>query len=210
MKITATIGYLLWVLSWLNAANANAEQNIVILGDSLSAAYGLDERDGWVELLRRRLSREGIESEVINASISGETTGGGLNRLPKLLDNYQPKLLIIELGGNDGLRGYPIRQMQNNLQQMIAMAQEQNTEVVLLGMRIPPNYGKRYSDLFYNAFQKIAEKMNVTLVPFFLEGIATKPELMQSDGIHPTQEAQATMLDNVWPDIQHQIHQLTE
>ena len=206
MKFTAAIWYLLWAFSSLTAAYANAAQNIVVLGDSLSAAYGLDERDGWVQLLRNQLDRDGIDSEVINASISGETTGGGLNRLPKLLENYQPKLLIIELGGNDGLRGYPIRQMQNNLQKMIAMAQEQNAEVVLLGMRIPPNYGKRYSDLFFNAFQQIAEKMKVTLVPFFLEGIATKPELMQSDGIHPTQEAQATMLDNVWPVIAESLN----
>lgn len=206
IKLTTAIWYLLWAFSSLSAVNARAEQNIVVLGDSISAAYGLDERDGWVQLLRNRLNQEDINREVINASISGETTGGGLNRLSKLLDTYQPEILIIELGGNDGLRGYPIKQMKTNLQKMIRMAQEQNAEVILLGMRIPPNYGKRYSDLFFNSYQQLSEQMTVTLIPFFLEGVADKAELMQPDGIHPTQKAQARLLDNAWPAINDSIN----
>lgn len=199
MKTLNSIFYSLMItIGALASANTAAEQKMVILGDSLSAAYGIDEDQGWVQLLRNRLSNSNIKTKVINASISGETTGGGLNRLAKILREYQPKLLVIELGGNDGLRGYPIKHMKNNLQKMIKMAKDQHTEVILLGMKIPPNYGQRYSELFYNSYFSTAEKMEVALVPFFLEGVATNPELMQADGIHPTARGQQRMLNNVW------------
>lgn len=199
MKTLNSIFYsLIITIGSLASANASTEQTMVILGDSLSAAYGIDEEQGWVQLLRNRLSDNNIKIRVINASISGETTGGGLNRLSKILREYQPKLLVIELGGNDGLRGYPIKHMKKNLQKMIKMAQDQQAKVILLGMKIPPNYGQRYSELFYNSYLSTAEKMGVALVPFFLEGVATNPELMQTDGIHPTVEGQPRMLNNVW------------
>ena len=180
---------------------AAATQNIIVLGDSLSAAYGIDEQDGWVQLLRNRLDDHNHEARVINASISGETTGGGLSRLPKLMESYQPALLIVELGGNDGLRGYPIGQMKNNLTRIVELGQQHGARVILLGIRIPPNYGKRYSDLFFNTFAAVAEKTQTPLVPFFLDGIGTNRKLMQADGIHPTKEAQSMMLENVWPTI---------
>lgn len=199
MKTLNSIFYsLIITIGSLASANASTEQTMVILGDSLSAAYGIDEEQGWVQLLRNRLSDNNIKIRVINASISGETTGGGLNRLSKILREYQPKLLVIELGGNDGLRGYPIKHMKKNLQKMIKMAQDQQAKVILLGMKIPPNYGQRYSELFYNSYLSTADKMGVALVPFFLEGVATNPELMQTDGIHPTVEGQPRMLNNVW------------
>lgn len=199
MKTLNSIFYsLIITIGSLASANASTEQTMVILGDSLSAAYGIDEEQGWVQLLRNRLSNNNIKIRVINASISGETTGGGLNRLSKILREYQPKLLVIELGGNDGLRGYPIKHMKKNLQKMIKMAQDQQAKVILLGMKIPPNYGQRYSELFYNSYLSTADKMGVALVPFFLEGVATNPELMQTDGIHPTVEGQPRMLNNVW------------
>lgn len=188
----------------LRAEPACADNNgsILVLGDSLSAARGIDERDGWVSLLRQRLEQNSIDREVVNASISGETSGGGSGRLPALLEKYQPSLVILELGGNDGLRGYPIPTMRKNLQKAIDLSHQHNAQVLLVGMQIPPNYGPRYSRLFSDTYPDLAAKNQIALVPFFLEGVAGQPELMQNDGIHPTEEGQPQMLENVWPSLQ--------
>jgi len=174
---------------------------ILVLGDSLSAAYGIDEEEGWVNLLNERLEREGYPHTVVNASVSGETSEGGLNRLPRLLSEHNPEWVILELGGNDGLRGYPVGDLADNLTAMIQLSREQGAEVLLLGMQIPPNYGPRYTDQFTAVYPQLAEEKEVPLVAFMLEGIATKDELMQRDGIHPNAEAQPKILENVWPTL---------
>jgi len=178
-----------------------------VLGDSLSAGYGMKEAQGWVQLLRNRLQEQQFEMTVINASVSGETSSGGNARLNKLLARHQPSWVIIELGGNDGLRGYPINSLRQQLQQSIEKSQQQGAQVMLLGMQIPPNYGKRYAGLFSKSYQVLAQSHQVALVPFFLDGVATDPSLMQADGIHPTAAAQAQLLDNVWPQLQRLIRQ---
>jgi acyl-CoA thioesterase-1 len=167
---------------------------ILVLGDSLSAGYGMDEKDGWAE----QKDEQKRNISVINASISGETSGGANARLPKLLDLYQPDLVIVELGGNDGLRGYPVHTMEQQLQQIIDRSKAKEAEVLLLGMQIPPNYGKRYSRLLSAAYVNLAATNSLPFVPSFLETIATQPHLMQNDGIHPTAEAQPQILDTIW------------
>lgn len=170
---------------------------ILVLGDSLSAGYGIDVNAGWVALLQQRLDGN-YPHRVINASVSGETAGGGLARLPALLQQHQPELVILELGGNDGLRGHPINIMQQQLKEIIEKAQAAEAKVLLLGMQIPPNYGQRYTQRFHQAYAQLAEEYELPYVPFFLEGVAVNAELMQRDGIHPTAQAQPQMLDNVW------------
>ncbi|WP_207951637.1 GDSL-type esterase/lipase family protein [Pseudomaricurvus alcaniphilus] len=172
---------------------------ILVLGDSLSASYGIDEQQGWVNLLRQKLSEENLEARIVNASISGETSAGGTSRLPSLLQMYQPNIVIIELGGNDGLRGYPITSMRKQLQSAITMSQANGAQVLLLGMQIPPNYGQRYATMFSNVYRELQQKNDIALVPFFLQGVAGKRELMQADDIHPTAAAQPILLANVWP-----------
>ncbi len=200
---------LLGLLSLLFVAFANtgiaAESSqkdsytIIILGDSISAGYGIDIQKGWVSLLQDKLKTEKYNHyTVVNASISGNTTGDGLSRLPKLLEQYSPSIVIVELGGNDGLRGYPVKLMEKNLQTMIDLSQQKNAKVVLAGIEIPPNYGARYTALFRKAFQKVAAANTVSYIPFILEGIALNPELMQQDGIHPTEQAQPKLLNNIW------------
>jgi len=174
-------------------------KTLVILGDSISAAYGLDEREGWVQLLRKRLADQSLAVNVVNASISGETSAGGLARLPRLLSEHSPDWLVVELGGNDGLRGYPPRALQNNLQQMVKLAREGGAEVLLLGMQMPPNYGKAYTKAFAAVYPKVAAAEQVPLIPFFLEPVALVEGAMQTDGIHPTAKAQAALLEHVWP-----------
>ncbi len=193
------LGLLLFPLSGLGEKMTAGP--ILVLGDSLSAGYGIAPEEGWVALLDQRLHQQALEIDVVNASISGETTAGGLSRLPKLLEKYQPSVVIIELGGNDGLRGYPISAMRKRLVETIELSRERQAKVLLLGMQIPPNYGSRYSNLFAESYPLIAEQKETLAVPFFLEGVATQPELMQRDGIHPTAEGQPQMLDNVWPSL---------
>lgn len=176
-----------------------AATELLILGDSISAAYGMERRAGWVSLLQQRFDAQGIPARVINASISGETTSGGLARLPTLLDRHQPGWVILELGGNDGLRGTPLSLIEANLDGMIRQSQQAGARVLLLGMRIPPNYGPRYAEGFHDIYISLAKRHRVPLQPFFLDGVATRSELMQRDGIHPTAEAQPRLLDNVWP-----------
>lgn len=169
---------------------AQADPKILVLGDSISASFGMPMQEGWVAIMQKELQQRVATTEVINASISGETTQGGLTRLPSLLAEHQPTLTIIELGGNDGLRGTPINVIQNNLSRLIKLAQQADSQVLLLGMQIPPNYGARYTDLFKEVYPRLARSLNVELVPFLLEGVADQPELMQADGIHPRAEAQ--------------------
>ena len=174
---------------------------ILVLGDSLSAGYGIDVNAGWVALLQQRLDGN-YPHRVINASVSGETAGGGLARLPALLQQHQPELVILELGGNDGLRGHPINIMQQQLRDIIEKAQAAEAKVLLLGMQIPPNYGQRYTQRFHQAYAQLAEEYELPYVPFFLEGVAVNAELMQRDGIHPTAQAQPQMLYNVWQTLE--------
>jgi len=174
---------------------------ILVLGDSLSAAYGIEVRQGWVSLLEQRLAGK-YPHVVINASVSGETTGGGLARLPALLQQHQPSVVIVELGGNDGLRGYPLNVMQQQMTEIIEKSRAAGATVVLVGMQIPPNYGPRYTNRFHDIYKELAEKFELPLVQFLLEGVATEAALMQRDGIHPTAEAQEKILDNVWSVLQ--------
>lgn len=175
-----------------------AQQTILILGDSISAGFGIDKDKGWVALLDKQLKLEQQNSQIINASISGETTSGGANRINALLNKHQPSLVIIELGGNDGLRGTPIKLIKQNLNFMITQSQQAGAKVALLGMRIPPNYGQRYSKLFAGQYQQLALENSILFVPFLLNGIAAQPGMMQADGIHPTLQAQAIMKEQVW------------
>jgi len=175
--------------------------NILILGDSISAGYGINPDKGWVALLGQHLQKNNPDYQLINASVSGETSGGGLARLPALLEQFKPELLIVELGGNDGLRGYPINSLKHNLNTILQMGQSSGAKTLLLGMQIPPNYGKRYSRLFSASFSAAAEQNNTLLMPFFIEKVALEKELMQKDGIHPSEAAQVIILDAVLPFI---------
>ncbi|HEY9032420.1 MAG TPA: arylesterase [Pseudomonadales bacterium] len=172
---------------------------IVVLGDSLSAGYGLQVGEEWPALLDKRLSDNGFNGfRVVNASISGETTSGGLARLDAILQRQQPALLLLQLGANDGLRGQPLDLMRSNLAQIIERARQAGAQVVLLGIRIPPNYGSRYSTAFFNTYAELAGQYRLPVLPFLLEGVAGNDTLMQNDGLHPTADAQPIILDNVW------------
>ncbi len=178
---------------------AHADNTLLVIGDSISAAYGMDLEQGWVALLEQRLAAQQPPWRVANASISGDTTGGGVRRLPALLETHKPAVVIIELGGNDGLRGFPIPRMRDNLRAMVEAVQDSGARAVLLSMAIPPNFGKRYTDLFSASFEHVARVSGATVVPFILDGIATDSQLMQADGIHPTAAAQTLILNNVYP-----------
>ncbi len=192
--------YLLLLLLALPAL-VRAEPVILVVGDSISAGFGIPVQQGWVALLQQEVKKDVPQAQVINASISGDTTVGGLNRLPALLQQHKPDLTIIELGGNDGLRGMPLQRIRSNLQQMIALSRQAGSDVLLLGMQIPPNYGARYSEGFRTVFTSLADQENTLLVPFLLDGVATRPELMQADGIHPLAAAQPQMMNAVMPVI---------
>lgn len=179
----------------------SASKTILVLGDSLSAEYGLVRGTGWVPLLEKRLQAARIDAAIVNASVSGETTSGGKSRLPTLLEQYHPNVLIIELGGNDGLRGLPIASVEANLRAMINTAQQAHAKVLLVGMRIPPNYGRDYTEKFSAMYVNLSREVKVPLAPFLLEGVADKPQLFQADRIHPVAEAQPLMLDNIWPQL---------
>ena len=181
-----------------------AEQpaTILVMGDSLSAGYGLKPEESWVNLLRLRLQQQQLNYRVINASITGDTTQGGLARLPKALQREQPDIFILELGANDGLRGFDISLTHNNLNRMVEMAQAANAKVLLLGIQLPANYGRAYREKFRQIFSDVASKQQIAFVPFFLKGVAETRDLMQPDGIHPAAEAQPVILDNIWPELQ--------
>lgn len=189
---------------------ADNELTLLVYGDSLSASYGIEEEQGWVNLLQRKLDAENLAVQVINGSVSGETTTGGLARLPAMLESYRPELMILELGGNDGLRGLPVSIMRDNLAQMIDLAELSGAQVLLTGIQIPPNYGPRYTEPFFATYAELAKEKSLPLVPFLIDGIPQQPELMQNDGIHPRAEAQHMILDNVWPVLKPQLEQLIE
>jgi acyl-CoA thioesterase-1 len=179
---------------------ASVAGTILVLGDSLSAGYGVKVEETWVALLQQRLARQGYDGyRVVNASISGETTGGARGRLPRALELHKPSIVVLELGGNDGLRGLPIKQVRANFEYMIETAQAAHAKVVLVGMRMPPNYGPEYAESFHALYGELARKYDVPLVDFFLEGVALDDTLMQTDGIHPNAAAQPKLLDNLWP-----------
>lgn len=202
--VVSSIG--LWVLG-LVALPAHAEAPVIpvilVFGDSISAGYGLEHADqGWVGLLRMKLKDSGYETQVVNASVSGETTAGGLSRLPRALNQHHPQIVILELGGNDGLRALPVEQLRTNLERMVGLAQAAGARVLLLGIRIPPNYGPEYTDKFFAVYGQVAEAEKIPLVPFLLDGIALSPSLMQADGIHPNQAGQPRLLANIWPALE--------
>jgi acyl-CoA thioesterase-1 len=180
-------------------------RTILVLGDSLSAGYGIDLEDGWVALLQQRLTSQGYGYRVVNASVSGETTAGGLQRLPRALALHKPELVILELGGNDGLRGLSLATTADNLGRMVQLSEGAGARVVLLGMKMPPNYGPKYTQGFEQIFADLASRKKLAFVPFFLENVALKPGMIQADGIHPTVRAQPLMLDSVWPTVQRQL-----
>lgn len=182
---------------------ALASQNtVLVVGDSLSAAHGVPSETAWVELLRNRIDSQELNWTVVNASIGGETTDGGLRRLPGLLETHDPNIVIIELGGNDGLRGFPPNVIESNLANMIEQVRDTGATPLLVGMQIPPNYGQRYTTMFADIFPTLSDRYNTPLVPFFLDGIYDQDGLMQGDGIHPTEEAQPRLLDNIWPKLE--------
>jgi acyl-CoA thioesterase-1 len=180
-------------------ANADTPA-ILVFGDSISAGYGLAHvEQGWVGMLRAKLKDEGYGYEVVNASVTGETTAGGLARLPRALALHHPRVVILELGGNDGLRALPIDQMRSNLGKMVDLSVDSGAQVLMLGMRIPPNYGPEFTEKFFAAFADVARDKRAPLVPFLLNDIALSPNLMQADGVHPNELGQPKLLDNVWP-----------
>ena len=182
-----------------SAAAAGTEHTLVVLGDSLSAGFGLSPGQGWVTLLQRRLAAEGYGYQVVNASISGDTTGGGLRRLPRILAQHHPAIVLIELGGNDGLRGTPIAEIRRNLSGMIRLAKTSGARVVLASMLIPPNYGDRYTSEFAAVYTEVAAAEKIPLAGFLLDGVALDRTLMQADGIHPNEKGQPQLLENAWP-----------
>ena len=192
---------LLCLLSFTAAAKPAVPPVILVLGDSLSAGYGLPRDAGWVSLLERRLTTQGYPHRVVNASISGDTSVGGLSRLPAALDAHRPQIVLIELGGNDGLRAQPVKQLRSNLEKLVALSRTAGATPVLFEMRIPSNYGPAYTESFAKVFGDTAKTLKTPLVPFFLAAIATDPAQFQDDGIHPNAAAQPKLLDGVWPTL---------
>ncbi|HQO15604.1 MAG TPA: arylesterase [Methylotenera sp.] len=185
-------------VAWNTQAFAE-NSKILVYGDSLSAAYGITQPQGWVTLLQQKLNAEGYHYEVANASISGETTSGGLTRFEKTITTIKPKIVVLALGANDGLRGLPTQEMRKNLSAMITYSQKKKAKVLLLGMRIPPNYGPKYTEAFYQTYQQLGQQHNINLVPFMLDQVAAKPHLIQADGLHPNALGQPVILNNIWP-----------
>lgn len=201
MRFTDTLRIILIAALVTSQPARAADYTALVIGDSIGAAYGLNEDDGWVHLAEQRLREKGHDVTIVNASISGDTTVGGVRRLPDALDRFDPDLLIIELGGNDGLRGYPPESMRKNLEDMAAMAQDRGAQVLILGMLIPTNYGKAYLRMFAKAFVDAAEATNSSFIPFLLEPIAQNRDYFQRDGVHPTAEAQPLLVDHVMPKL---------
>ncbi|MDC9728975.1 MAG: arylesterase [Methyloprofundus sp.] len=190
---------LLFISMMLCLPTITQAKSIVVLGDSISASYGFEVEHGWVAILEQKLKSSHPGYTVVNASISGDTTAGGLARLPILLKQYKPELVLLELGANDGLRGMSLKVMQKNLSAMISQSQEAGARVLLLSMRIPTNYGKRYTDMFYDSYQKVASKHNISVVPFILEDVALDKSQMQDDGLHPNAKAQPVIANHIAP-----------
>lgn len=182
-------------------AAGNGSPTVIVFGDSLSAGFGIDVDQSWTALLQSRLEKLGYEHRVVNASISGETTEGGAARIESTLSNFSPDLIILELGGNDGLRGFPPERIKDNLTKIIEQSKASGADIVLLGIRIPTNYGPRYTAAFEAVYRQVAEDLDVKWIEFFMEGVALNDELLQADRIHPNAEAQPILLDNAWPII---------
>ena len=182
------------------AANAQAK-TLMVFGDSLSAAYNLRQQQGWVSLLGEQINQSHPDITIINASISGETTQGGLARLPKLLETHQPTWVVLELGANDGLRGYPLNQAKQNLASMIELIQQHSADIVLLGNHLPSNYGRTYTTQFFNLYKELAEQYQIAYIPFMLENVALDSSLMQNDGLHPNAKGQPVVLNNITPTL---------
>lgn len=199
LYLILTLMGVLPLMNMVMAAETTAPSKILVWGDSLSAAYGIPVDKGWVNLLQQKLQNNAV---INNGSISGETTAGGLTRLPAALQTYQPDYVLLELGANDGLRGIKTDTMQANLEQMIQLAQQAKAKVVLLGIKLPPNYGSAYTQKFEAVYTNLAKQYNLPLVPFLLDGIAQNWDLVQADGVHPTAAAQPMVLDNVWKVLQ--------
>jgi acyl-CoA thioesterase-1 len=187
------------VLMLAAALAHSAPKTVLVLGDSLSAEYGLSRGSGWVALLEQKLKAEKIDATIVNASISGETTSGGRARLPALLAQHKPALVVIELGANDGLRGLPVAAAEANLRAMVELSRKDHAQVLLVGMRMPPNYGRDYTERFFGMYKTVATQLKAPLVPFMLEGVAEKPALFQADRLHPTAQAHPVILANIWP-----------
>jgi acyl-CoA thioesterase-1 len=181
------------------AAESAAKGPIMVFGDSLSAGWGIDRERGWVALLEQRLEEEGIARELVNASVSGETSAGGRARLPQALQRHRPGVVILELGGNDGLQGLPLKNLKANLNKMLDEIEAAGAQPLLVGMQIPPNLGPIYTRAFAAIFPEIAEARAIPLVPFMLEGVAGNAEMMQNDDIHPNEAGQGPILENIWP-----------
>ena len=201
LRLALCLGLISLLIATAHANTGSGPGSILVLGDSISAAYGMPLEQGWVALLEQKLEQEAVPHAVVNASISGDTSAGGLRRLPSLLKRYQPDIVIIELGGNDGLRGYPIGQLQDNLAAMIRLSESAGAKVLILPMEIPPNLGKFYVDAFRASFPQAIEGTDAILGQFPLASVATNPALMQADGIHPTAKAQPLIVSTVWIDL---------
>jgi acyl-CoA thioesterase-1 len=184
-----------------------ATPTILVMGDSLSAGYGIKVQEGWVNLLSQRLSSQGYDYHVVNASVSGETSSGAKNRFPALLKTHQPAIVILEIGANDGLRGLPTAQMHDNLASMIEIARAQHATVLLVGIQMPPNYGDSYVQSFKEVYSQLAKTTHVRFVPFFLKDVALKDSLMQADNIHPNEQGQPYLLETLWPELKPLLKQ---
>lgn len=212
MKNHSTLKLLLFSMllcllcSTASAANASIKR-ILVLGDSLSAAHNLPKNEGWVALFRHRLQSRSLSIDIKNASISGATTAAGLQRLPRLLADYQPDLVILELGANDGLQGKPLNYIKQNLVKLIERVLKTDAKVLLLGIRLPPNLGKRYTEPFFQQYQTLARAYKLDIVPFMLEGVAGHANLMQADSLHPNKEGQVSVLEHLWPSLKQAIEQ---
>lgn len=200
-SLAATVGIGVAHAATAPATAEGTRPVIVVLGDSLSAEYGLPRDTGWVALMRQRIDNQRIDYSVANASISGDTTSGGLARLPLVMQRLKPSIVIVELGANDALRGVPLSTTESNLRAIVAQIRKGNAKPVLVGMYVPPNYGPDYTQKFHGLYTQLSKELHVPLVPFLLAGIGDRPELFQSDQIHPTQQAQPLLLDNVWPTV---------
>ena len=190
------------LLLLVSAANAySAPKTVLVVGDSLSAEYGLARGTGWVALLEQKLRTQKVDANIVNASVSGETTSGGRTRLPALLSKHKPDVVVIELGANDGLRGLPVPAAEANLRAMVEASRKAGAQVLLVGMRMPPNYGRDYADKFFAMYGTLSKSVNVPLAPFMLDGVAQKPDLFQPDRLHPLAEAHPIILANIWPHL---------
>lgn len=198
------------LLALIAPATASARQVILVLGDSISSAYGIDKEQGWVALLQQRLDSQYPGWDVVNASVSGDTTRTGLKRLAPALDAHSPAILIVGLGGNDGLRGLPFSEIRDSLSSIVETATQRNVQVLLAGIRLPPNYGEAYNSIFTGIYSEVAGKYEIPLVPKLMDQVAEKRQLMQEDGIHPTAEAQPQLLENVWVALEPMLNSVSQ